>query len=318
MTSINQTFRSDSVIVLFLYHRPHLTRQAITSILKWGKFKYLLLSVDGIRYSANEFEQSSREHVMQICYEFAKKDSRIRCHFWQENRGLTNHAYRIFSLAIQLGDWIISLEEDNQITSEGLEFLTSSDNQNRRGQAKSAYTSISHQVEGVDDCSLLTFFPEQWGTAFSKNIIITFLDTVSSGQIRRRYIRNSMRHHSNLFLKFIHTEFWYEHLKQCINHPSYGDAIMQYSAWRNEVPYQVPLVSYVRDVSQLEIGGINSRPEKTQEEEHLLVNSGLETIFCGTCEEKRSLRDDVRFATLLGSKKYRLFQRLSLIRFGKT
>jgi hypothetical protein len=229
-------------------------------------------------------------------------NSNILLFLWESNSGLTDHAKRIFKEALKYSRNIVSLEEDILVSQEGFDFLTRQTG--NRSFARSAYTSTSH-ISSQEILLMHTCFPQQWGTSYSADIITAFINLKKPIQIKRGPIRKALKTIKAPIRRMLMVELWFEHLQNCLAHPSYGDALVQYCSWEVGAYFEIPLTSLVIDIAHLEIGGINPRPLPSKPENHTLLNIDEYPIICHKCELKRALLFSDLLKTIFGSKKHR-------------
>lgn len=299
--------KSEYVFVLFSYCRPNLTQAAIERILKWNSSATILLSIDGLRAQASDEEFVLWKRTRRIGIEFSEKFRNVKLFLWEENKGLTNHAKRIFSIAVEISELVISLEEDLDITNEGFEFLTCSPQ--GRNIARSAYTSTNH-FSYVNTKLMQTFFPQQWATAYTDKILVEFLSFNYTSKVKRSVIWMATQNVRGLLRRILLTEHWYEHIKNCLAHPSYGDALVQYCVWKMNLSFVIPTQSFVTDIAHIESGGLNPRANTQIATNHFLSPGQNDLIFCEECERNRSQISANIFRSILGSKKHHFISRL--------
>jgi hypothetical protein len=290
------------VFVLFSYRRPLSTKSAIERILDWKNDVKVLVSIDGLRSDASEEERQNWEATRDVCIRLSKANSNILPFLWESNSGLTNHAKRIFGEALNYSKNIVSLEEDILVSKEGFDFLTRQTES--KSFARSAYTSTFH-ISNQKISTMHTFFPQQWGTSYSSDIIVEFLNLNKPSQIKRGPIWKALKSIKAPIRHILMVELWFEHLQNCLSHPSYGDALVQYCSWKLSAFFEIPCISLVSDIAHLENGGINSRSLPSAPDFHTLFSVDEYPIICNLCESERALLFANLFKTILGSKKHR-------------
>ena len=273
-------------MILYSYRRPELTHEAIERILEWPSLSRLLVSIDGVRKNASASEIDWRLETIRIVESFAERDSRVSPCVWSSNDGLTEHAIRIMSKSFESEPGLIALEEDNLVGNLGLDFLSRSIH-NRNGPCIStAFTSRSHLSDSFN--ARFTFFPEQWTTSLTYPVFERFLKTWKDKVVNRSVIRDALGplFGSKRFFLEIVTEKWFRMFKQSVLDPSYGDALMAYSAISLSIPYRVPLNSLVVDIGHKDNRGLHPRLQTLDLAPHRFEKVRVRDFqFCLSCEK---------------------------------
>ncbi len=296
-------------VILYSYRRPKQTSEAIERLLGWENLGKLYISIDGIRVSASSEEVEWRQETIRIAERAAEQDSRVIPMIWKQNNGLTAHGIRIMSEVFQIDNAVFSLEEDNLIRNDGLEFLRTSLGD---GQAPAIATAFSTQIHNDSTRKFReTYFPEQWATSLTHHLFEEFLKTWSDKRIERQVIASHFRriYPLDVVKREIVTERWFRIFKLAVNDLSYGDAVMNYAALKLDLPYKAPLKSFVQDLGPLNDRGLHPRAGGVNFSEHEFRPISSESShFCKTCENNtnqvpgRGLSTVARYV----SKKYLL------------
>jgi hypothetical protein len=276
-------------VVLYSYRRPELTNNAIERILQWPNLRKLLVSIDGVRHDASESEKNWRTETIRIAENHAALDSRVEPCVWNTNTGLTDHAVRIMSKSFETSTGLIALEEDNQIGFAGLDFLCESIQNRERPEISTAFTSQSHDFSGLT--ARFTFFPEQWSTALTYQVFEQFLRNWSDKKVSRQNVSEALGpiFGSKRFFLEIVTEKWFRMFKASIADPSYGDALMAYTAMSLGISYRVPMKSLVVDIGHTDSRGLHPRQSSNFEGSHQYSNLSVNGFnYCTTCERSTS------------------------------
>lgn len=276
-------------VILYSYRRPELTHLAILEILKWPKLERLMVSIDGLRADASKQEEAWRSETIRIAESHAEKDSRVEPSVWEINEGLTEHAIRIMTKSFESSPGLIALEEDNQIGDEGLDFLRASIIGNLKPVISTAFTTQSHFASDLD--ARYTHFPEQWTTSLSFPVFESFVKNWNDKKISRRVIKDALGPvfgKKKFFLELV-SEKWFRMFKASTLDPSYGDALMAYSAMSLGIAYRVPMNSLVVDIGYKDDRGLHPRTDAEFALAHKLFNTTVAGAnFCITCEYSTS------------------------------
>jgi hypothetical protein len=276
---------SELGLILYSYRRPQQTFEAIERLLNWKNIGTLYISIDGLRYSASSEELVWRQETIRIAEQAAENNPNIIPVIWEKNEGLTAHSIRIMSKVFQQHKGVFSLEEDNLIENDGLEFL------NRAlGDAcnPAIATAFSTQIHLNDQREFReTLFPEQWATSLTYHLFEEFLQVWHDKKIDRNLISNQFRriYPLDLMKREIVTERWFRIFKLAVNDLSYGDAVMNYAGLKKGIPYKAPLKSFVQDLGSVNNRGLHPRNGSVDFDEHEFEPvSKKSLLFCKVCE----------------------------------
>lgn len=276
---------NSATVVLFSYMRPELTERAILNLEKWKNINRLIVSIDGLRVTATPEEKMWRMQTIEVSRKLATQFENIEVIVWDLNKGLTDHAIRAFNRALNHSNNVISIEEDVEISEEGLDFLNIHSLSEVVPQIASSFSKYSHFSQ-VSEYKV-TVFPEQWGTSFNKLLYQEFLSVVSGKPIRREKIKEVMDEvfgpNSRLSLKA--TKYWYGLYRAAQNDLNHGDALMSYAAISSGIKYRVPWESLSTDIADLDHRGMHKRGKKKSYPVHrskvLVIN---DEVTCPRCE----------------------------------
>jgi hypothetical protein len=271
-------------VILYSYRRPEQTARAIERILKWQKLGTLFVSIDGLRLNAPEEERQWRHETISVAECFAGLDSRVNPIAWVENNGLTSHQMRILPIAFARDNKVISLEEDNFIETEGLEFLARAVSSNSPAIA-TAFSSQGHF--NVQRDIRLTYFPEQWATSLTTELFESFSTVWNDKVVSREIVKKEFQKlypFNRIKLELV-VERWFRIYNVAANTFSYGDALMSYAALRLELPYIAPMNTLVRDIGYEDPRGLHPRTGELRAVRHKFSPSvkGFPDV-CMKCE----------------------------------
>lgn len=278
-----------SDVILYSYRRPEMTEAAIQRITNWNAGVRVHVSIDGLRWSADNQEKAWRDDTIRLSEKIAESSPNVIPYVWQVNNGLTDHAIRIFDKVFENTNSVISVEEDNLVTIEGFNFLANSSASLRTPGIATAFTSQGHSESLIP--TRYTLFPEQWGTALNILIYQKFKEVWFSKQVERNVTEAMFSEHfkGNGIYKKIVIEKWHRMFMASVSQKSYGDALMTYSAFALGTPYEVPLNSLVYDLGSLDDRGMNPRLESKAIPKHNFKEfSYNDKNFCYICERNSS------------------------------
>ena len=271
--------------VLFSYRRPEQTARAIKRICNWDGLDKLYVSVDGLRANASKEEKSWRNETIATAEKLANFDSRIIPIVWDVNEGLTFHAIRIMGKVFESDRRLISLEEDNYIEGEGLDFLTRHTESQGLPSIATAYSSTFHSATTLD--FRYTYFPEQWATSLTLEVFESFLKVWNDKNISRELIQGQIKkiYPINRLKQELVVERWYRIFNAAVNTDSYGDALMSYAALCLGIPYIAPINSFVKDIGNEDARGLHPRAEEVKRSSHEFKPAGKNLLnVCIVCE----------------------------------
>ncbi len=271
--------------VLFSYRRPEQTVRAIERICNWDGLNKLYVSIDGLRANASNEENSWRNATIAAAENLANIDSRIIPVVWDVNEGLTIHAIRIMGKVFESDRRLISLEEDNYIEKEGLDFLERHTGSQGSPSIATAFSSTLHSSTDLDFRH--TYFPEQWATSLTIEVFESFLKVWNDKNISRELIQGQFKklYPINRIKQELVVERWYRIFNAAANTESYGDALMSYAALRLGIPYIAPINSFVKDIGYEDSRGMHPRAEEIQRSSHAFKAVGKNLMnVCVVCE----------------------------------
>ena len=272
-------------VILYSYRRPQQTSEAIERLLNWENLGKLYVSIDGLRYSASSEESAWRQETIRIAELAAERSPSIIPVVWDQNDGLTAHAIRIMDKVFQHHKSAFSLEEDNLIENDGLEFLKSALGDSCKPVIATAFSTQLHLNNQRDIRE--TFFPEQWATSLTFHMFEEFLRVWHDKKIDRKVTSEQFKRIYPLdFLKReIVTERWFRIFKSASHDVSHGDAVMSYTALKMGIPYKAPLKSFVQDLGSLNNRGLHPRNGGIKFDEHEFAPVSTKSFgFCKVCE----------------------------------
>ncbi len=294
-------------VILFSYRRPEMTINAIKRLLQWPNLQRLLVSIDGPRQQASPQELAWREATVMNSRLIAELDSRIEVTAWEKNEGSGIHGFRAMAKEFQKVDRIISLEEDNLISNDGLDFLTNQVVTSSKPLIASAYSKFNHGTEIPGNRH--TNFPEQWGISMNSAQFGFYQQVMRDKKVRLRKIRRMFHetfHEEPLYAEML-SQFWFHHYNNMIGHSDYGDGVISYSAVEAGIHYAVPWDSLVSDLGHLDSRGINPRQEIMQSTSHgLEIREIGGQQICLRCEKELSQMSGLGVRPILGGYSFRL------------
>ena len=277
--------------VLFSYRRPEQTARAIERISHWNGLNKLYVSIDGLRANASKEEESWRNSTISAAENFANLDSRVIPVVWDVNKGLTFHAVRIMAKVFESDRRLISLEEDNYIENDGLDFLARHTENQELPSIATAFSSTLHSTTNLNFRH--TYFPEQWATSLTLEVFESFLKVWKDKFISRDIIQKQFKqiYPINKIKQELVTERWFRIYCAAVGDNSYGDALMSYAALRLGIPYVAPINSYVKDIGHEDPRGLHPRAGEIQSGSHTFKPAGRELPHvCIRCENSTNQR----------------------------
>jgi len=275
--------------VLYSYRRPEMTEQAIQRLLNWSSSVRVHVSIDGLRVNASNEERVWREETIRRTESIAESNSNVIPHIWDTNNGLTDHAIRIFDTVFENTRAVFSLEEDNDVSEQGLTFLAKSTASGSSAGIASACALYGHHPS--DEDYRFTLFPQQWGTALNLPVYEKFREIWFSKKIDRQVTSDMLSQHfkgDQVYRKLV-IEKWHRIFLASVQDKSYGDALMTYAAFSLGTPYQVPLNSYVKDLGRNDSRGLHPRLEEERSIPHQFLElKSHGHKFCSSCERLSS------------------------------
>ena len=275
-------------------------------LLSWGSLKQILVSVDGLRSSAHEKETLDRLTLIKTVERFASIDQRIQLKVQERNRGINYHLARIFEEVLPTSSRIIIIEEDVSMDAVGLDFL-SLKNYSDDVFAATTYTWKNHESIDIHDYRY-SLFPAQWGISFDSRVLEEYLRLIHDRRLNIHLLRKSI---DSLFEKQLSrlqkevvAQHWFNHFFNCLRHPNYADALLQYCVWILGARYRVPLKSL--SVDQAQLNDSRSLTPRTvpsiQEHCSCPIDS---TRICMDCEISSSQVNQIKVLDTLAGIKFR-------------
>ena len=279
-------------VLLYGYQRPNFSDQAIRNLLAWENLDRLFVTIDGLRKSASQDERNWRLDTIKIVEKYAEIDSRIEPLIWNDNPGLTDHSIRTLEKCFDHSNSIIQLEDDNQISKEGLNFLMAIEFDGHQPGIRSAYNKSLH-LEISDSVKYRnSIFPIQWGTSFNLAMFESFVASWKEKKIDPLVVRSQISSIPDFSkLTRIRLEkYWVNYFNNSIMSPRHGDIVMQYTSFKEGINYKVPLIDGVNDLSSLDWRGMNQRSNTEAVESHMVKNADqlADGFICVKCEMRNS------------------------------
>ena len=285
---MNSNTSANGVVLLYSYRRPKLTQEAIFRLLEWNNLDKLYVSIDGLKDDASLEESNWRSETIQIAEKAKEFSNKIQLLIWDSNLGLTHHGNRALKQIFTFHSKVISLEEDNLISEEGLEFLNNIPVNCGSPHIKSSFSKFRHIDEPIEQ--KFTIFPEQWGISFNLEMYQRYMEVQVKGTVdvssvykqisrvlgKKKIARRVCDHWAGIFL-------------ESIDSPNFGDGLMQYAALSSGVFYEVPWQSFTADLGHLDDRGIHSRTKPKKNLHHVSEKIVIDNFtFCLTCEKLNS------------------------------
>lgn len=272
-------------VILYSYRRPGQTSSALERICRWNSLKKVYVSIDGLRNNATDEEKSWREETIAVAEKAAQLDTRVEPVVWDVNQGLTAHAIRIMKKVFEMDYRVISLEEDNFIENDGLDFLTKFTEVKSSPSIATAFSTQGHVSS--DRGFRLTYFPEQWATCLTQEVFESFDKVWTDKKISRSVVQKQLKklYPINTIKHELVTERWYRIFNLAVNDLNYGDALMSYAALQLGIPYVAPVNSYVKDIGSEDPRGMHPRLSAYVTEKHeFKALSSRHPDICLDCE----------------------------------
>ena len=219
----------NGIVLLYSYRRPNLTQEAINRLLEWNNLEKLYISIDGLQVGSSSEEREWRLETISVSTEARKNSSKIELLIWEENTGLTNHANRALKHVFANHSKVISLEEDNLISVDGLEFLNDIETLCGAPHIKASFTKHRHLDEPLG--KKYSIFPEQWGVSLNKIMFAHYLSIQEKRIISPEIIKKRI----SLILGESNTtqrvsNRWIKIFEESMMSQNFGDGLMQYAA----------------------------------------------------------------------------------------
>ena len=273
-------------VVLLSYRRPELTLAAIERVLSWPSLDSLVISVDGIREKAPASEHVWWTETRSIAEQYSRQSDKISLNLRSENSGLTNHVVQVLGKAFTTHENVILLEEDVEIDSKGLDFLSSALVEANRPQGASAFTRSVH-LGSLPAGVRHTFFPELWGMSINREFFQHFEQLWNLKRLNRKKIKHSMRESfPNLRDSRLeaHVDWWMTMFESALAHHTHQDALFAATALELGSPWIAGWESMSRDGAWGDERSLHPRglgDDRTFRHQSVSTNS-----FCAECERK--------------------------------
>jgi hypothetical protein len=251
---------TDTPVVLFSYRRPELTRTAIQRIAdSWTG--PVIVSIDGLRSAASAEEKDWRDGTIRAAEREASRYAQVELQVWDTNRGLTDHALRIFQYVMESHRALIALEEDIAVSPEGLSWLARASAAERPVLA-TAMTRFEHPGGSASGVTRLTAFPSQWSSAFNAALFQEFIRVWRNQTIDRKVVNDVVNTViSNRTLAWAARDYWHSLFRNAAASASHGDALFQYASWSLGCLTSIPVTNAVRDLGPSDLRGLHQRVE---------------------------------------------------------
>jgi hypothetical protein len=291
----------NGIVLLYSYRRPNLTQDAINRLLEWNNLEKLYISVDGLQIGSSSEERMWRLETISVSAEARKNSSKIELLIWEENTGLTDHANRALKHVFATHSKVISLEEDNLISVDGLEFLNDIETLCGAPHIKASFSKHRHLDEPLG--KKYSIFPEQWGTSLNKVMFAQYLSIQETKIINPEMIKKRLSlilGESNTTQRV--TNRWIRIFEESMLSQNFGDGLMQYAALSAGAFYEVPWHSYTEDLGHLDSRGIHSRSKSNSNLGHKSEIMDLNGFrICLKCEKLNSGWLEEKFARRIRS-----------------
>lgn len=279
--------------VLFSYRRPELTRSAISRIAQYWEGP-IIVSIDGLRpYAPNDEREWHRQTVISA-EQVASNFPNVEVVVWNANKGLTDHACRIFQRVLEEYEAIIALEEDVCVSRKGMQWLHTVTKSGGPILA-TAMTRFEHTQVSPVTATRRTAFPAQWSTAFNRPLFEEFARVWRGKEIEKSVIDDVVGSLiRSRVLAWAARDYWYSLFRDASKSQNHGDALFQYASWSLGCLTLVPDKSFVTDLGPEDFRGIHQR---TEADDHVSQHVAVPEIWdsgswvCLRCEsisQKRS------------------------------
>ena len=272
-------------IVVTSFCRPELTRSSTLHLIEHTDNTEIILSQDG---PIRGYYEVAHKQTREIMIELSKEFPQIRLNLREKNQGLLIHLLELFKSIFRESDNLIFLEEDMEISRDGLLFL-SAITKDIGISHRCAFNSTGHPASADEMDYRLSYFPEQWGISLNRNAFLAFEDEFKRNQVERSIVRGVVREagfrgiNSELL-----TDYWTKLMRSEISKPHGWDALLQFSLWRNQKPSLVSFRPFVRDLG----GGIGSITKRDSSLKALKSSNHISEIGvqCFGCDSQDPMR----------------------------
>ena len=285
--ALNNGLLHPTYVLLYAYQRPELTQQACLSILDWPELERLVITIDGLRLSADLEEKSWRDQTIQTCINLAMSDERIELKIWPDNPGLTNHIFRSLSYVFEFTDSLIAVEDDNLISVPGLRFLSSRITSSDYPQIAAGFNKCKHPPGSFPSDCRSTLFPIQWTTSLNKRMFAIIEEVWENLTVDKLVVSQRIKELDGLSLmqKWRLLSYWNGYFKNAMSSPRHTDIVVQYAAFKAGVFFEVPLEDHVEDLAPNDWRGMNERHNPVTQHFHQAKLYSTRVGFaCSICD----------------------------------
>jgi hypothetical protein len=298
--------------------RPEMTLRTALKLLEWSDLSRLRIVIDGLRYFASADEGFWRDETITYAEKIAETDSRVEVKVFSQNIGFTNHSLRVQKLIFKNANSGIMLEEDNDISEIGLNFLQKSISTVTEPAVFTSYSSSNHTgtYSGLE--YRRTLFSQLWGNAINETahyaLEKTWLDKSVDTKMIEKTIYDLIRPRNLNEKNFAKrtSKYWSQYFYNGLISPRHTDIALMYAMWSCDGILGAPWQNLSTDLSHLDFRGMNQRDDQRDIGSHTQKLDFMEnTQFCKQCEIRDSRVVYGIFNSKLNSVKYRL-NRLNL------
>lgn len=268
-----------------------MTLRTATKLLKWPDLTRLRIVVDGLRYLAPEQEILWRNKTIHCAEKIAMKDARVQIEVFNENIGFTNHSLRVQKLIFKDVNSGIMLEEDNDISELGLDFLMKSISMATEPAVFTAYSSSNHRGNLSLHEYRKTLFSQLWGNALNVSAHNQFEKCWHEKSVDSELIKNKIyelvqpRNSQEKDFAWRATKYWSRYFYNGFASPRHTDIALMYAIWNCGGTLGAPWQNLCTDLSYLDYRGMNQRNEQRKINSHILNLEQVEdSQSCLQCE----------------------------------
>jgi len=293
--------------------RPKMTLQTASKLLKWSDLTCLRIVIDGPRYSAPEQEILWRNETIQSAEIIAMNDARVKIEVFSENIGFTNHSLRVQKLMFKDVNAGIMLEEDNDISELGLDFLKRNISKATEPAVFTAYSSSNHQWNQPEYEYRKTIFSQLWGNAMNVSAHYELEKSWHQKSVNPELIEKKIydlfrpRNLQEKDFVWRATKYWSRYFYNGFTSPRHTDIALMYAIWSSNGTLGAPWQNLCTDLSYLDYRGMNQRDEQRKIDSHIqnLEKNG-NSQYCLRCEVNDSRTAYGIIGSRINSIKYRL------------
>jgi hypothetical protein len=271
--------------------RPEMTFRTASKLLKWSNLTRLRIVIDGLRHSANDEEILWRNKTILSAEKIAINDSRVQIDVFNENIGFTNHSLRVQKLMFENANTGLMLEEDNDISEIGLNFLKRNISTAREPAVFTAYSSSNHRDNESKYEFRKTLFGQLWGNAINvsayNELEKSWREKSVDSELIKKKIYEMVQPRNLQERDFARraTKYWSRYFYIGLTSPRHTDIALMYSIWKCNGILGTPWQNLCTDLSYLDYRGMNQRNDQRRIETHL---QNVEKIYgspsCLQCE----------------------------------